>query len=172
MTARDGRGGARVPDGVPRPASIPFAQGPNRSDLAALPGTPGTTLPGPSGSNPAVPPLGRGDAGEVRRTLSQIPLDSLNAGSIAPLGQPTQFPNEPITSGIGMGAGPGTESMIPPPNRMSQELSAQQVRGWYPMLMRLASLPNATTQTKILAQRLRGQLGIRPHQIPKFPGEA
>ncbi len=165
MTSRSGRGGPRVPDGIPRPASIPFAQGPNRSDLSALPGTPGTPLPTDT------PTVAHGDAGPIRRSLSQIPLDSLDAQKGSLLGNPTQFPNEPVTAGIARGEGAGPESLLPSPDRLSQELSAQQVKSWYPVLMRLASLPDATTQTKILAQRLRAQLGIQPHQIPKFPGE-
>jgi len=165
MTARDGRGGPRVPDGVARPASIPFAQGPNRSDLSALPGTPGTPLPSDT------PTVAHGDAGPIRRSLSQIPLDSLNASKISPLGQPTQSPDEPVTAGINRGAGPGAESLIPSPEMLSSGLAANQVKVWYPVIMRLASLPNATMQTKVLAQRLRSQLGIQPYQIPKFPGE-
>ena len=159
------RGGARPPDGIPRPASIPFAQGPNRSDLSALPGTPG--MPPPSND----PGVASGNAGNVRRTLSDIPLDSLDAQKGALLGEPTRFPNEPVTAGVPSGPGAGPESLLPSPGKLNQELSAQQVKSWYPVLMRLASLPNATSQTKILAQRLRGQLGIQPHQIPKFPGE-
>ncbi len=165
MTDRPGRGGPRAPDGIPRPASLPFAQGPNRSDLSALPGTPGTVLPSDTST------VAHGDAGPIRRSLSQIPLDSLNAQKQGALNSPTRFPGEPVTAGVASGAGPGPEGLLPSPGKLSQELSAQQVRAWYPVLMRLASLPNATDQTKILAQRLRAQLGIQPHQIPKFPGE-
>jgi len=167
MTDRPGRGGARPPDGVARPASLPFAKGPNRSDLSALPGTPGTVLP--SGDPTTV---AHGDAGKIRRSLSQIPLDSLNPQGLGALNNPTQSPNEPVTAGIGRGDGPGPEGLLPSPGKLNQELSAQQVKVWYPVLMRLASLPDATTQTKILAQRLRAQLGIQPYQIPKFPGES
>jgi hypothetical protein len=165
MTARDNRGGPRVPDGQARPASIPFAQGPNRSDLSALPGTPGTPLPSDT------PSVAHGDAGPVRRSLSQIPLDALNPTKVGGLNKPSQFPGEPVTAGIDRGQGPGAEAMIPSPEMLSSGLAANQVKVWYPVIMRLASLPNATSQTKILAQRLRSQLGIQPHQIPKFPGE-
>jgi len=166
VTARDGRGGSRVPDGIPRPAAIPFAQGPNRSDLSALPGTPGTPLPG---NDPIAGSVAHGSAGGIRRALSQIPLDKLNPGS--QFGQPTTAPNEPVTSGIDRGAGLGPEGLIPSPDQLSNKLAASEIKGWYPILMRLATLPNTSTQTKIMAQRLRSQLGIKPHQIPKFPGE-
>lgn len=165
MTTRENRGGARVPDGIPRPESVPFGQGPNRSDLSALPGTPGTALPSPMST------VAHGDTGKVRRSLSNIPLDSTNPKGKGSLGQPTQAPNEPVTAGVPSGAGPGPEGLLPSPGKLNQELSAQQVKAWYPIIMRLASLPNATSQTKILAQRLRSQIGIQPYQIPKFPGE-
>jgi hypothetical protein len=165
MTARDGRGGPQVPDGVPRPAAIPFAQGPNRSDMSELPGTPGTPLPG----NPSSVPFG--GAGPVRRALSQIPLESTNPTGFGGIMEPSSNPQEPITSGLASGAGPGPEAVVPGQDRLSNMLASEEVRYAYPVLMRLATLPNATTQTKILAQRLRGQLGVKPYQIPKYPGE-
>ena len=54
---------------------------------------------------------------------------------------------------------------------MSNLLASQEVKYTYPVLMRLATLPNATTQTRVLAQKLRSQLGVQPYQIPKYPGE-
>ena len=167
MTSRGGRGGPRVPDGIPRPASVPFAQGPNRSDLSALPGTPGTPLP----DGPANPGVGFGQAGPIRRALSGIPLDSTTPGNFGGIMDDSQNPGEPITSGIDRGAGPGAESLIPHQDRLSNLLAAQEVKYTYPVLMRLATLPNATTQTRILAQKLRSQLGVQPYQIPKYPGE-
>lgn len=159
------RGGPRVPDGIPRPANIPFAQGPNRQDLAALPGTPGTPLP----PNPVEPQVSHGQAGKIRRTLSDIPLQSLQPGQ--PLTGPTQAPNEPITSGISAGAGAGPESVIQSPVDMSNKLAASNIRYAYPILMKLATMPDATPQTKLLVQRIRSQLAVQPEQMPRFPGE-
>ncbi len=167
MTRRCGRGGAVVADVTPRRASIPFAQCPNRSYLPALPGTPGTTLP----ASPAEPQVGHGQAGKIRRALSGIPLDSTTPGNFGGIMDDSQNPGEPITSGIDRGAGPGAESLIPHQDRLSNLLAAQEVKYTYPVLMRLATLPNATTQTRILAQKLRSQLGVQPYQIPKYPGE-
>ena len=168
MTSRGGgRGGGRVPDGTPRPASIPFAQGPNRSDLSALPGTPGTTLP----ASPAEPQVGRGDAGQIRRALAGIPLQSTDPTGVGGLMDESSSPEEPMTAGLDRGAGPGSEALIPHQDRLSNQLASEEVKYAYPILARLAALPNATTQTKILAQKLRGQIGVQPYQIPKFPGE-
>lgn len=164
MTDREGRGGARVPDGVQRPSSLPFARGPNRSDLSELPGTPGTPLP----PNPAEPDVRQGQAGRLRQMLGSIPLEQVSPP--VGLNDPTQRPNEPITAGIGMGAGPGPEGLLPSPNQLTQRLTAQELRRIYPLIYRLATLPNATTETKILAQRIRANLPIAPEQMPDLSG--
>ena len=160
MTTREGRGGARVPDGVQRPASLPFARGPNRSDLSELPGTPGTPLP----PNPAEPDVRQGQAGRLRQMLGGIPLEQISPD--VRLEDPTQRPGEPITAGIPRGAGPGPDALLPAPNELSTKLAAQEMRTAYPLIMRLATLPNATTETKILAQRIRASLPVAPEQMP------
>jgi len=159
-----GRGGAKVPDGIPRPAALPFSQGPNRSDLSQLPGTPGTALPGPQTSVP------HGQAGGVRRALSQIPLDSLTPGE-GNLKDGTTRPGEPISAGSAAGPGAGPEGLMQSPDAMGDKVAARETAGFYPVLAKLASLPNATTQTKILAQRLRANLEVPPEQMPMTPLE-
>ena len=160
MTSRDGRGGARVPDGVQRPANLPFARGPNRSDLSELPGTPGTPLP----PSPAEPNVQQGQAGRLRQMLGNIPLEQLrpNVG----LNDPSQAPDEPITSGIPQGAGPGPEALLDSPQQLSTKLAAEELKYIYPLMLRLATLPNATTETKILAQRIRANLPVAPEHMP------
>lgn len=160
MTDRENRGGPRVPDGVQRPASLPFARGPNRSDMAELPGTPGTPLP----PNPAEPTVSHGQAGRLRQMLGGIPIEQ-----VAPevgLRDGSQRPDEPITSGVDRGLGPGSEALVPSASQLSQQLTAEEMRIAYPLIMRLATLPWATTETKILAQRLRANLPVGPEQMP------
>ncbi len=152
-----GRGGARVPDGIPRPASLPFARGPNRSDLSELPGTPGTELP----PSPVDPNIQQGQAGQIRAALAGIQGPEgggLNAAS--------DSPGEPVTSGIDAGPGAGASSLLPTAGQISQKLTSQELKYAYPLIMRLATLPNATTQTKIMAQRLRANLPLAPEQMP------
>lgn len=163
----DRRGGARVPDGVARPKPVAFAQGPNRTDLSAIPGTPGTTLP----ASPATPDVGFGQAGPIRRALADIPLDTLSPGSPGLFRSGTEAPTEPVTAGLDIGAGPGSEALLNSPDALSNQLAATQVKFMFPVLMKLATLPGATNQTKILAQRLRAQLPIQPEQVPLTPGE-
>ncbi len=154
----DRRGGARVPDGVQRPASLPFARGPNRSDLSELPGTPGTPLPGSPAEPGTVP---QGQAGQIRQALAGI--EGPTGGGLSAA---TGSPGEPVTSGIGSGPGVGPEGLFPSPSQLTQKLTAEELRGIYPLLMRLATLPNATTETKILAQRVRANLPLSPEQMP------
>ncbi len=152
-----GRGGPVVPDGVQRPASLPFARGPNRSDLSELPGTPGTPLP----PSPVDPNIQQGQAGQIRAALAGIQGPEgggLTAG--------TGSPGEAVTSGIDGGPGAGASSLIPTAGQISQKLTSQELKYAYPLIMRLATLPNATTQTKIMAQRLRANLPLAPEQMP------
>jgi len=161
----ENRGGARAPDGIPRPNPIAFANGPNRTDLSALPGTPGTPLEG--GIGPGVP---SGQGGQIRDTLKNLPLDRLQPG-VGGLMDPTQRPNEPVTQGASLGPGAGPEANLTSPMNMGNGLASSQIRYAYPLIMRLASLPDATQQTKILAQRIRANLPVQPQQMPRFPGE-
>ena len=166
MTTRDRRGGPRVPDGVPRPASIPFGRGPNRSDLSALPGTPGTPLPEGVGGGPPV----HGQVGPRRRALSKVPLEAFSTGKPGLLKGPSKRPQEPATAGLAMGAGPGPEAVTPTPIDISNRLAAQEMRYMYPVLMRLATMPGATNQTKIMAQKMRASLPVKPEYMPRAGG--
>ena len=163
MTTR-GSGGPRVPDGIPRPPSAPLAQGPNRSDLSQLPGTPGTTLPGPQSTVP------HGSAGPIKRALSQIPLDRFNPGEFDFRG-PSTRPDEAITTGATVGGGVGPEGLIPSPDVLGDQIAARENQNFYPVLAKLASLPGATTQTKILAQRMRANILVPPERMPLTPIE-
>jgi len=165
MTSK-GRGGPRVPDGKPRPDPVPYSSGPNRTDLSALPGTPGTPLP-----NTMSPNIPHGEETAVKRALADIPLESFQPGQGGGLMSPSAYPNEPLTAGIDMGAGPGSESLIPTEDQLGNQLAAKEMRYAYPIIMRLASLPNATSQTKILAQRLRAMLPVDARRMPLVPQE-
>ncbi len=152
----DRRGGARPPDGKARIPSLPFARGPNRSDLSELPGSPGTVPPSPTDPN-----IKQGQAGQIRAALAGIQGPTgggLNAG--------TDSPSEAITAGIGSGPGAGPSELIPSSGELSQRLTSQELKYVYPLLMRLATLPNATTETKIMAQRIRAGLPLAPEQMP------
>lgn len=160
------RGGARVPDGKARPDPVPYSSGPNRTDLSALPGTPGTPLP-----NQLQPVIQHGQETGYKRALANTPLQSFQPGKPGGLMSPSTAPNEPITAGLPVGPGPGPEAMIPQPNMVADKLSASEMKWAYPVVMRLATLPNATQQTKIFARRLRALLPVGPQRMPMVPQE-
>lgn len=61
----------------------------------------------------------------------------------------TQRKNEPITSGIPLGAGPGPEAMG------MQDATQMQYTDAYQLFNQLASNPNASPSMKYLAQRIQ-----------------
>lgn len=164
MADRERRGGARAPDGVPRPSSLPFGRGPNRNDMAELPGSPGS--PAQPLNQPQVQ---QGQVGPIREMLGSIPIDrALGSGGLF---DETTAPDEPVTAGASMGPGPGPESLIPAPDRLNEQLEAEELRYAYPLILRLATMPRATTATKILAQRVRAAMSIAPEQMPLIEHE-
>lgn len=98
--------------------------------------------------------------------LGSVPLEQLSPDT--QLNAPSQAPDEPVTAGIDRGAGPGSEGLLKSPSQLSTQLSAAQLKYMYPLLLRLATMPNATTETKILAQRIRANLPVQPEQMPNL----
>jgi hypothetical protein len=96
--------------------------------------------------------------------LGGIPIDRV--GGQGRLNDATMAPDEPVTAGVDMGEGPGADSLFPAQSPLNNQVTASQMRYAYALIMRLATLPNATTETKILAQRLRANLPVSPEQMP------
>jgi hypothetical protein len=66
---------------------------------------------------------------------------------------PTQRPNEPVTAGIDQGAGPGSEALMmrqPDDNNFRANIMA-----YMPVLSYVASLPNASPETRAAIRQLR-----------------
>ena len=104
----DARGGYRQPNN-PAPVSGPGSLS-QRTDGGATDGMQPAQTQGPK----YMPGLGYGKGGEnmanqQAAALAGNPVPSMPAP--VPLSAPTMRPNEPITSGINMGPGPGTEAM-------------------------------------------------------------
>lgn len=70
---------------------------------------------------------------------------------VIPLDAPTQRPNEPVTSGIDLGPG------APAPQQQLIE-NPDLIRQWMPMLERIASQPDASTQTRNFVRFLRSNI--------------
>lgn len=77
-------------------------------------GTPGTAYPNRSdlqGAQPVTAATGQayGQAGAQRAAQQAIPLPG--PGELGPFDRPTERPQEPVTAGLPVGAGPGPEAL-------------------------------------------------------------
>lgn len=94
--------------------------------------------PGPTSSAPVTPPPVDPTQAALEFQPSQRP----------PLNAPTERPNEPLTAGLPVGPGPGP---TPQPIVENPEL----IRQWLPALERLASQPDASSETRNFVRFLR-----------------
>jgi hypothetical protein len=77
-------------------------------------------------------------------------------GDGAALGMPTQLPDQPVTAGLPMGAGPGPEAVPAPivPTTIDDQNMARRL----PMLEAMADRPDASDQLRSWVRRLRGTM--------------
>lgn len=78
------------------------------------------------------------------------------------LSQPTARPEEPLTAGMNLGAGPGPEA-IPPVIAPADQDNSNMAR-YMPMLETLADQPGASNATRNLVRRMRGSLPLSATQ--------
>lgn len=143
-------GGYRQPSS-PAPVSGPGALS-KRTD-----GGPGQPVRAPSG----------GAYGE-RQNLEQLqqaaPLAETPGGGVAPpmedvtadlvgFGAPTQMPDEPVTAGAAMGAGPGLEA-LGLPNQPDEDM--RNLIKYLPVWEHMANQPGASKATRNLVRQLKG----------------
>jgi hypothetical protein len=110
------QGGYRQPR-TPAPVSGPGALS-KRTDGGP---TEGMSSPVNTQAPKYMPGLGYGKGGENMANeqsapLAGNPVTSVPAPELVPLSAPTMRPNEPITTGVNIGPGPGSEAMPPLPN--------------------------------------------------------
>ena len=104
------QGGYRQPSN-PAPVSGPGALS-QRTDGGPIDG-----MTPPAQAPKYMPGLGYGQGGNMEQQSSAPIAGSLlqpTAKVVVPLGAPTQRPNEPITSGVDTGPGPGSEALTTP----------------------------------------------------------
>lgn len=87
---------------------------------------------------------------------------SYSAPSIG-LGRPSDRPDEPITAGIDMGAGPGSDSLdlsaYPTPGASTTDPDLAEAVRFLPTLEMVASLPGSTVSFRNYVRRIRGAAG-------------
>ena len=133
---------------------------PDRSTAAMMAGAgaPSTDLSNaPAGGAPAPPPAAPQDAESM---LAQFVAAAQGAPGPAPgglLGAPGD-PNTPLTSGMDIGSGPGSEVLMPVPGAQGPDPSIVLWFSALPALETLASLPGSSPQVRQFYRRIRSQL--------------
>jgi hypothetical protein len=67
---------------------------------------------------------------------------------VTTLTEPTMNPDEPITAGINMGAGPGAEALMLPSNADNNAEFNKSIASYYPVLSYISSRPNTSAETR------------------------
>jgi hypothetical protein len=77
---------------------------------------------------------------------------------VTPLYAPTQRPDEPITAGVDIGEGPGSEIMGMGPAPEDDTNFRATIRAYMPVLAYISSLPNTSPETRRAIRQLRDNL--------------
>lgn len=85
---------------------------------------------------------------KVAKTVARPMNVAPSQPPITTLTEPTMNPDEPITSGINMGAGPGAEALMLPSNADNNAQFNQSIASYYPVLSYIASRPNTSAETR------------------------
>jgi hypothetical protein len=67
---------------------------------------------------------------------------------VTTLTEPTMNPGEPITAGINMGAGPGSEALMLPSDGDNNAEFNKSIASYYPVLSYISSRPNTSAETR------------------------
>ena len=67
---------------------------------------------------------------------------------VTTLTEPTMNPDEPITAGINMGAGPGSEALMLPSDGNNNAEFNKSIASYYPVLSYISSRPNTSAETR------------------------
>ncbi len=145
-------------------------QKPEKPAMVSGPGKFSQRTDGQPGTQPvrSLPDAGYGEQAEFRGLQQQAPLPDTQGSAVpqgapgmgqgsspVPLMEPTMNPDEPITSGIGMGAGPGPEALAPP----GGELGANTARlaRWLPLLEPHTRNPESSEPFRLLVRFIQNQ---------------
>lgn len=77
------------------------------------------------------------------------------AGQVTPLSSPTARPNEPVTAGASMGAGPGTEALGGQTAQVADQ-DMGKISQSLPLFEMMANMNDATPSTRLFVNLLKG----------------
>lgn len=121
---------------------------PNRTDLGGQ--VPAQAAPGQP----------YGAAGEQMAAQRAVPMAApmIQPGAQGAFDRPTERPDEPITAGLDIGPGPGSE-VLGLPDEDAQDL--ESMRTYLPRLELMASHPTSTPAFRNYVRRLRSSIGVK-----------
>jgi len=85
---------------------------------------------------------------KVAKTVARPMNVAPSQPPITTLTEPTMNPDEPVTAGINMGAGPGSEALMLPSNADNNAEFNKSIASYYPVLSFVASRPNTSAETR------------------------
>lgn len=91
------------------------------------------------------------------------PLENPAAANVVPFDAPTQRPNEPVTSGASMGAGPGIEALGIQPQQIIAK-DAQRINQYLPILEAAANQGDALPGSRMFVNLVKSQ--PNPGDVP------
>jgi hypothetical protein len=71
---------------------------------------------------------------------------------------PDTNPEEPITAGVDIGPGPGSEALVLPSNNNAEMEFKKSIASYYPVLSYIASRPNTSPETRLVLSNLMNGL--------------
>lgn len=104
---------------------------------------------------------------DSQEQMQQAMMAAKNFTPPQPLDRPTDYPGEPITAGLPIGAGAGSDQLAAPYMQPAQS-DFQKFAPWLPMLELLASKPGTTVGTRNFIRQIRAaqaasqQYPVRP----------
>jgi|SRR5579859_739309 len=77
------------------------------------------------------------------------------AGQVTPLSAPSARPNEPVTAGAALGAGPGVSAIAGQPAQVAQQ-DIGKLSQSLPFFEMVANMPDANPSTRLLVNMVKG----------------
>ncbi|MAJ64735.1 MAG: hypothetical protein CL556_12220 [Alphaproteobacteria bacterium] len=138
----EGPGGYRAPKN-PAPVSGPGAQSKRTDGIK-------------SQSPMDMPDAAYGEQKEMRGIQGAAPMAAASMPKITPLDAPTQRPDEPVTSGMDRGPGPGRASIgMTKTSQQQSAMDASQIAAYLPALEQAANRPGVPTSFVRFVRHLR-----------------
>ncbi|OUT40106.1 MAG: hypothetical protein CBB62_10960 [Micavibrio sp. TMED2] len=103
-----------------------------------------------------MPDAAYGEQKEMRGIQGAAPMAAASMPKITPLDAPTQRPDEPVTSGMDRGPGPGRASIgMTKTSQQQSAMDASQIAAYLPALEQAANRPGVPTSFVRFVRHLR-----------------